>query len=117
MHCQDKNHEGFISADIFSSLTKNELQYAYCFRCQLLNNNKKLLNSKKFDYDELILKDICEQKKTHVILLIDLCDIPNSIYVGWRKLITCKNDIDVMILGMKIENLFFYLKISKFFDY
>ena len=96
LHCQDKNHEGFISADLYSKLNKAELKYTYCLRCQLLNDNKKLLNfqNNKFDYDELILKKICDQKRAHVILLVDLCDIPNSIYDGWIKLITCKNYID-----------------------
>lgn len=34
LHCQNRNEEGFISADAFKSLKKKELSYTLCFRLE-----------------------------------------------------------------------------------
>lgn len=107
LQCQNKSHEGFLSADHFKSLTKHELIYTYCHRCKVLNtttNARELkIEANQLDYDEFIIEKICAQKKAHVILLIDLLDMPNSIYSGWSKLFQSKNQIDVCVLGNKFD--------------
>lgn len=90
LHCQNKHVEGFMPADIFKSLSKKELAYKLCYRCEILNTKRKILNvetNNSFDYDKFIVERIRGEVKAHVILLVDLLDIPNSIYDGWSKLI------------------------------
>ncbi len=94
-----------MPTDQFKSLTKHELVYAYCMRCELMHRRNKLyhVETNETDYNQFVLKKICEQKKAHVILLIDLLDMPNSIYPGWSQLITSKNNIDICVIGNKID--------------
>lgn len=107
LHCQNKKQEGFMSADQFKSLTKHELIYSYCLRCDLLNSKSKLcfqLETNQTDYEQIVMKKICSEKKAHVILLIDLLDMPNSIYSGWSQLTNSKNEnIDVCVIGNKLD--------------
>lgn len=95
LHCQSESKSGFMAANVFKSLNKTNLAYAICQRCERIQRNKKLLNTETtpFDYDNFILKQICSKPKAHVILLVDLLNIPNSIYEGWSKLIE-KNEED-----------------------
>lgn len=89
LHCQNRHVEGFLPADEFKSLSKSEMQYKLCYRCEILTTRKKILNvetNSSFDYDKFIVERIRNQSKAHVILLVDLLDIPNSIYDGWSKL-------------------------------
>lgn len=104
LHCHNKHQEGFIPANEFKLLTKQEKNFKVCYRCDILNTRRKMLNveTNKFDYDEFILKNICAQSNAHVILLVDLLDIPNSIYAGWSKLIqkqiqTADNEVNLAI--------------------
>lgn len=43
LHCQDKHQEGFLEASKFKSLSKKELLYSLCFRCEYLNTKKSFL--------------------------------------------------------------------------
>lgn len=107
LHCQNKNIEGFMPASVFKGFTKKELIYKHCLRCDYLRTNKKVYNlteSSKFDYDKF-LEEICSdniEKKIHVILLVDLLDMPNSIYDGWSKLVQSRN-VDIAIIGNKLD--------------
>ena len=107
LHCKSKRLEGFMLANTFKTMSKRELRFAICYRCETLNKQKIMLNleGKPFDYDNFILKKILAQRKAHVILLIDLLDIPNSIYDNWSKLINNKGScqIDLCIIGNKFD--------------
>ncbi len=126
LHCQSEKIDGFIPANRYKLLTKKDLEYYVCNRCQLIKMNRKLIKTtvtNNFDYDKFILEKICSQKKAHVILFIDLLNMPNSIYDGWSKLIKKKeakkdfnedkttsrfkkvddNDIDICIIGNKFD--------------
>ena len=109
LHCQNKSKIGFMPSAKFKSLDKNALIYSLCMRCYYLKTKNKNFNldSSEFDYDTFIMNKICAKtnnKKVHVILLIDLLAIPNSIYAGWSKLFdNAYNHIDVCILGNKFD--------------
>jgi len=112
-HLQFKNRHlaGFMSADKFKLMSKKELRFATCYRCETLKRKKIMLNleTKPFDYDNFVLNKILAQRKAHVILLVDLLDIPNSIYDNWSKLISNNNSslgsnqIDISIIGNKVD--------------
>ena len=93
LHCKSRHVAGFMLADAFKAMTKKELRFAICYRCETLNKKKILLNleSQSYDYEKFIIKRILAQRKAHVILLIDLLDIPNSIYGNWSMLIKNAN--------------------------
>ena len=110
LHCQSQNEEGFIPAEKFKSCAKKDLMYELCLRCNFLKFKKRMLPIKtsEFDYDKLVLEKIISEKKVHVVLLIDLLDIPNSIYKGWSKLISTQDDpmkskLDIIIVGNKFD--------------
>lgn len=118
LHCQDKTKEGFMQADIFKSLEASELKCYICYRCEIIKRKNKFLDvkTKPINYDKFILNKILSQKKAHVVLLVDLLDLPNSIYDGWSRLIktrnkssnqeneqTNDNDIDICIIGNKLD--------------
>ena len=109
LHCQNKSKIGFMPSSKFKSLDKNALIYSLCMRCYYLKTKNKNFNldSSEFDYDKFIMDKICSKannKKVHVILLIDLLSLPNSIYAGWSKLFdNSYNHIDVCILGNKFD--------------
>ena len=105
LQCNDKKNEGFVDARKFRLLSKQELNYTICYRCEFLKAKNKLvnLNIGSFDYDNLVLKKITSEKKAHVVILIDLLDLPNSIYDGWANLIQDKSSVDIIILGNKFD--------------
>jgi hypothetical protein len=92
LHCQNKDTEGFMDAAKFKSLTKAELMYTVCYRCELLRTRNKILNftTNSFDYDKFIINKLLTFPKVHVVILVDLLDMPNSLYDGWSKLIKKK---------------------------
>lgn len=105
LQCNDKQKEGFVDARKFKLLNKQELNFTICFRCEFLKTKKKILNltSNSIDYDNFILKKIISNKKAHVVILIDLLDLPNSIYDGWSKLIQENSSLDIILLGNKFD--------------
>ena len=110
LHCQNKSLEGFMSAAKFTHLSISELKYSICYRCELLRTQNKILNftTNSFNYDKLIIKKLIRMPKVHIILMVDLLDIPNSIYDGWSQLIKSENSketnlLDVCILGNKFD--------------
>lgn len=105
LQCNDKKNEGFVDARKFKLLSKQELNFTICHRCEFLKAKNKLVNlsTNSFDYDNLILKKIISEKKAHVVILIDLLDLPNSIYDGWANLIQDKSSVDIIILGNKFD--------------
>ncbi len=107
LQCQKKNTEGFMPAHKFKEYSKTELNYKLCQRCDYLRTNKKICNleAMSFDYDKLVMDRLCETesgKKKHVLLLVDLLDIPNSIYAGWSRLVGVDN-LDIVIVGNKFD--------------
>lgn len=74
----------------------------------MLKTKKTLLNleiDSKFDYEKFVLDRIRSESKSHVILLVDLLDIPNSIYEGWSKLIhkiDSQSEVFVIVLSTLI---------------
>ena len=106
LHCQNKDTEGFIPASEFKEATKKDLVYKLCLRCYFLKTNKKIYQlESSFDHDKFIAENLCAKdhpKRVHVVLLVDLLDIPNSIYSGWSKLIGSKH-VDIVIVGNKLD--------------
>jgi hypothetical protein len=132
LQCQSKTVEGFMDATKYKKLSKYELFYTVCYRCELLRTRNKILNfsTNKFDYDKFIMEKLLAIPKVHVVLVVDLLDMPNSIYDGWSRLIkkeekrsdffaadkddkkrkandvkpfTIRNDIDIVIVGNKFD--------------
>lgn len=87
--CQSKLDKGFMDASKFKKLNKRELSFSICLRCELLRTRNKILETTadEFDYENMVIKNILSKPQAHVILFVDLLDIPNSIYDGWSKLI------------------------------
>ena len=76
----------------FKALSKKELVYQPCQRCFVLYSKQKLLRVDEksqiaeFDYDKTVVDRICSERgRVHVIIVVDLLDLPNSIYAGWSK--------------------------------
>lgn len=107
LHCQDKDKEGFLPASEFKEASNKELIYKLCLRCYFLKTNKKIYQLEStFDHDKFIAENLCSRdnsrKRVHVVLLVDLLDIPNSIYAGWSKLMEAPN-VDIFIVGNKLD--------------
>lgn len=107
LHCQNKDTEGFLPASEFKQATKKELIYKLCLRCYFLKTNKKIYQlESNFDHDKFIAENLCSRdnskKRVHVLLLVDLLDMPNSIYAGWSKLMEAPN-LDIVIVGNKLD--------------
>jgi hypothetical protein len=110
--CNNKNEAGFVSVDKFQVTNKRELMFKFCLRCELLKQKqKRYLNlvTNEEDYKKNVLEKILTRKENLlVILLIDLLDMPNSIYEGWSKLISGNNvnntkPFDIFIIGSKFD--------------
>lgn len=109
-HCNDKTKPGFLSAIKFKD--QNALAFMLCLRCELLKKKQKrylnLVTSEE-DYKKNVLDKILKRKddNTLIILLIDLLDMPNSIYEGWSKLFSNDENrtkpFDVFIIGSKFD--------------
>ena len=110
--CNNKNEAGFLSVDKFKVENHRELMFKLCLRCELLKlKRKKYLNlvTNEDDYKKNVLEKILKRKENVlIILLIDLLDMPNSIYEGWSKLISANNvnnarPFDIFIIGSKFD--------------
>lgn len=97
--CQNQFGPGFLSAEKFKILTKDYiLQYSYCLNCENIRHTETLMHSFKTsasDYETQILNRIIMRGKCLVILLVDLVNMPNSIYNGWSKLIARPKNIEM----------------------
>lgn len=98
--------EGFVSVEKLLLLNKKELAYTVCERCDTVNRTGKMLDveTTPMDYEKLIVEKLCGLKRANVILLIDLLEMPNSIYEGWSKFLSGKNNnIEIFIIGNKFD--------------
>ena len=116
-NCIDPSKPGYINEEYAEATTRAELQYKRCERCTIIRDNKPNLRLNidyyDYDYDKNVLDKILSIKKNIlVILLIDLTNMPNSIYDGWAKLIKTKkknetpfasSNIDICIIGNKLD--------------
>ena len=111
LHCQNKRIEGFIPAPRFKTLANSELRYTTCQRCDMLTTRNKLINvdtslCSSFDYDRHVIGELIGGQRgvVHIVLLVDLLDIPNSIYEGWSKLRTKPGQqLDIILVGNKFD--------------
>jgi nitric oxide-associated protein 1 len=124
LQIDDKYKHGFIEPKMLKlSLIKEEklnmtntTHYIRCLACKLALKDPKILSihDTPYDYDKMVLDRIIHEGKAHVIILIDLLDIPNSIYDGWSKLIydpsrtdalneNKRKNIDIFIIGNKLD--------------
>jgi hypothetical protein len=112
LQCQNKTIEGFMKASKFKAVDKKDLRYSICLRCEVMRTKNSTLNltANPIDYDKLIIEKLLTFPKVHVVILVDLLDMPNSIYKGWSKLIKNKiidkenrNNLDICILGNKFD--------------
>lgn len=104
LHCNDKTKPGFINANLFKTLSKRELFFKLCLRCELFKKEKNLnLITNNEDYEKNVIEKILmNPNKKLVILLIDLISMPNSIYEGWSRFIGNK-EIEIFVLGSKFD--------------
>jgi hypothetical protein len=104
-NCIEPAKPGFIDESRIVDMTKWEISSVICNRCADYRKSHKITLDKydyeSYDYDRLVLDRILESDKNIlVVLLIDLCNIPNSIYDGWSKLLNNgKKPVDIFIVG------------------
>ncbi|XP_045130402.1 nitric oxide-associated protein 1-like isoform X3 [Portunus trituberculatus] len=94
LHCQQPSLMGFVPKELFEGRNSGELRSILCQRCYFLKIHKTAL-SVKVDpnmYEKLL--EPIKQKRALVLLVVDLLDVPCSIWPNIMDIIG-----DIYILG------------------
>ncbi|VDK83484.1 unnamed protein product [Litomosoides sigmodontis] len=99
-HCQDASLPGFLPAEIFLKL--NDYSDQLCRRCYMLKKHKFLLNVNvcTVDYHSM-MKHLKLIQESLIILVVDMCDLPGSIYSELPKIIGYQKPM--IVVGNKVD--------------
>ncbi|XP_045130401.1 nitric oxide-associated protein 1-like isoform X2 [Portunus trituberculatus] len=101
LHCQQPSLMGFVPKELFEGRNSGELRSILCQRCYFLKIHKTAL-SVKVDpnmYEKLL--EPIKQKRALVLLVVDLLDVPCSIWPNIMDIIGTSRP--VMIVGNKVD--------------
>ncbi|XP_077501272.1 nitric oxide-associated protein 1 [Amblyomma americanum] len=87
LHCSDTAIPGFLPAEVFAGLNDDQLRQRLCQRCIFLQHYNTALNV-KVDQDayKSVLAEV-SRRKALVLLLLDLTDMPCSIWPDLPELL------------------------------
>ncbi|CAG9529794.1 unnamed protein product [Cercopithifilaria johnstoni] len=99
-HCRDASLPGFLPAEIFLKL--NDYNDQLCRRCYMLKKHKFLLNVNVCEVDyHLMMKHLKLKQEALIILVVDMCDLPGSIYAELPKIIGYQKPM--IVVGNKVD--------------
>ncbi|KAL7632824.1 UNVERIFIED_CONTAM: hypothetical protein RMT77_016821 [Armadillidium vulgare] len=101
LHCQDEGLPGYMPYEEFTGKSNRELRSMLCQRCYFLREHKAALNVRiSPDIYEEALKPIADSHAL-VIVVVDLFDIPCSVWPEIHNLIGNKRP--VVVVGNKVD--------------
>ncbi|CAD5115440.1 DgyrCDS4416 [Dimorphilus gyrociliatus] len=101
LHCQNPGIPGYMPSEQFKIIPSYELRSHICQRCFMMKELNVVtdLALPPEEYENVI-KEI--ENKNHLsIIVVDLLDMPNSLYAGFKQLINKKQP--VYVLGNKVD--------------
>ncbi|KRT80381.1 50S ribosome-binding GTPase, partial [Oryctes borbonicus] len=105
LHCKDTSIPGYIPSEIYKNHNKRgaiNLRAIICQRCYFLKNYNLALQVQISPEEyPLVLKTIKERHKALVVLIVDLLDIPCSIWPGAADLLGPGQSI--FLVGNKVD--------------
>nr|XP_011422953.2 nitric oxide-associated protein 1-like [Crassostrea gigas] len=102
LHCQDHTVPGYIPSEVFKEMTKEELRDSKCQKCHKMQYHKTLIDIRATDdRAHEIMKEIQENRRCMVMLIVDLLDIENSIPDLFHELIPSRKPI--FVIGNKVD--------------
>lgn len=102
LHCQNNTVPGYIPSEVFKEMTKEELKDSKCQKCHKMQYHKTLIDIRATDdRAHEIMKEIQENRRCMVMLIVDLLDIENSIPDLFRELIPSRKPI--FVIGNKVD--------------
>ncbi|XP_052863767.1 nitric oxide-associated protein 1 [Anopheles cruzii] len=101
LHCIEPSIPGYLPSQLFKGKSKGQLMTTICQRCHFLKNYNLAVNVtvSSEDYTEMLLS--IKDKKALAILLVDLLDIPCSIWPGLADVLGPQRPI--IVAGNKID--------------
>ncbi|XP_017781920.1 PREDICTED: nitric oxide-associated protein 1 [Nicrophorus vespilloides] len=105
LHCRDTSIPGYIPSEIYKNYDRDgglPLSAITCQRCHFLKNYDLALQVRVSaeDYPK-VLRAISERKSALVVLMVDLLDMPCSIWPGIADLLGRRNPI--VVVGNKVD--------------
>uniref|UniRef100_A0A8R1TIU5 G domain-containing protein n=1 Tax=Onchocerca volvulus TaxID=6282 RepID=A0A8R1TIU5_ONCVO len=99
-HCRDASLPGFLPAEIFLKL--NDYKDQLCRRCYLLKRHNFLLNVNVCEVDyHSMMKHLKLKQEALIILVVDMCDLPGSVYSELPKIIGYQKPM--IVVGNKVD--------------
>ncbi|XP_058056072.1 nitric oxide-associated protein 1 [Anopheles bellator] len=101
LHCIEPSIPGYLPSQLFKGKSKGQLMTTICQRCHFLKHYNLAVNVtvSSEDYTEMLLS--IKDKKALAILLVDLLDIPCSIWPGLADVLGPQRPI--IVAGNKID--------------
>uniref|UniRef100_A0A1I8EMI0 PIG-P domain-containing protein n=1 Tax=Wuchereria bancrofti TaxID=6293 RepID=A0A1I8EMI0_WUCBA len=99
-HCRDASLPGFVPAEIFLKL--EDYNHQLCRRCYMLKRHNFLLNVNVCEVDyHSMMKHLKLKQEALIILVVDMCDLPGSIYSELPKIIGYQKPM--IVVGNKVD--------------
>lgn len=101
LHCKDPGIPGYIPAELFRPLKREQLAKIHCQRCHFLINYDTAINVtvKPEDYIEIISK--IKDEFALAVIMVDLLDFPCSIFNNLAEILGPKRSI--VLVGNKAD--------------
>ncbi len=102
LHCQEPAIPGYIPSKTLKSLTQKRLEKTVCQRCHLINKYQVALKVSSTPEDYIKSISLLKEKQNIlVVVVVDVMDMPNSIFPNLSDIIG--NDKPIYVLGNKID--------------
>ena len=101
LHCTDPGMPGYMSSELYKTLTREELQKSKCTRCNLMEQYDIMLEVKASDSEFSTILSKIKFEKSLILVIVDLTDIENSLiknlfeHIGKRR--------PLYIIGNKVD--------------
>ena len=101
LHCQDPGIPGYMPSQKYKATPKRKLREEICQRCFLMNRHNLALKASVApeEYREIIAQ--IKQVRALVIVMVDVMDMPNSVFPNLSELIGKKRPL--YIIGNKAD--------------
>lgn len=101
LHCQQPSLMGFVPKELFEGRNSGELRNLVCQRCYFLKVHKTALNVRVEPEMYVKLLEPIKNKKALVLLVVDLLDVPCSIWPSIMDIIGPRKP--VVVVGNKVD--------------
>ena len=102
LHCRDPGVPGYLPSQKFLLLTSDDLKAVTCQRCYLLKRYNIAIDATVGPAEYEIIISKIKKSQSLIIVLIDLTDMPSSLYGGVWKLFG-ESSHPIYIVGNKVD--------------